>query len=66
MSLGRMAAVLVGAAALSISGGCGKLGGSPTSLSGWGGASATFVDDGPVGFMGAHPAPLVANGITYV
>ena len=69
MSLGRMAAVFLGAAALSISGGClGKRGGgSATSPSGIGGGtpSAFTVDDG-VRFSGVHPAPLVLNGVTYV
>ena len=72
MSCGRLAIVLVGTAALALSGGCGKLlgGGSPTSPSGGGGGGggtppAFAVDDG-VRFNGVHPAPLVVDGVTRI
>jgi hypothetical protein len=70
MAVGRLATVLVGAVALSISGGCGKGGrGSPTSPSGTGGGGGTpptFTVDNSGLFSGSHPAPLVVNGVTYV
>ena len=66
MSLGQLAAVLVGTATLSFAAACGKGGGSPTSPSGGGGGTpATFTDEG-VHFAGAHPAPVVVNGAIYV
>ena len=63
MSRGRLAVVLVGAAALSFFGSCSLKG--PTSPSG-GGGSATFADEGAHFAGGVHPAPLVINGVTYV
>src|SRR5690242_13548462 len=67
MSLGRLATVLAATAALAISGGCfGKLVGSSTAPDGGGGRGANFTVDGGSPFVGAMPAPILVDGVTYV